>query len=154
MSKFSTNIIHARRKTRRLAAPPQPSATPPLTHEPCSPLPIPAAAASNLHPESQSAYFKYFKSLWRKSFKFFTTLCQSPQAPYNYIVSTNISITKYCKNGQLNFARNLFDEMPRRTVVSWNTMISGYSKWWQYYEALKLTSIMHGSNIKLNETTF
>ncbi|XP_030962138.1 pentatricopeptide repeat-containing protein At2g13600-like [Quercus lobata] len=94
------------------------------------------------------------RSLWRKSFKFFTTLCQSPQAPHNYIVSTNISITKYCKNGQLDFARNLFDEMPSRTVVSWNTMISGYSKWWQYYEALKLTSIMHGSNIKLNETTF
>uniref|UniRef100_A0A7N2LFB1 Pentatricopeptide repeat-containing protein n=1 Tax=Quercus lobata TaxID=97700 RepID=A0A7N2LFB1_QUELO len=44
--------------------------------------------------------------------------------------------------------------MPIRIIVSWNTMISGYSKWWQYYEALKLTSIMHGSNIKLNETTF
>ena len=94
------------------------------------------------------------QSLWRKSFKFFTTLCQSPQAPHNYIVSTNIFIAKYCKNGQLDFARNLFDEIPRRTVVSWNTMISGYSKWWQYYEALKLTSIMHSSNIKLNETSF
>nr|POF01972.1 pentatricopeptide repeat-containing protein [Quercus suber] len=44
--------------------------------------------------------------------------------------------------------------MPRRTVVSWNTVISGYSKWWQYYEALKLTYFMHSSNIKLNETTF
>ncbi|KAL0005992.1 hypothetical protein SO802_013553 [Lithocarpus litseifolius] len=94
------------------------------------------------------------RSLWRKSFKFFTTVCQSPQAPHNYIVSTNISIIKYFKNGQLDFAQNLFDEMPRRTVVSWNTMILGYAKWWQYYEALKLTSIMHCCNIKLNETTF
>lgn len=33
-------------------------------------------------------------------------------------------------------------------------MVSGYSKWGKYYEALKLASNMHHSNMKLNETTF
>lgn len=33
-------------------------------------------------------------------------------------------------------------------------MISGYSKWGEYNEALKLTSTMYHSNMKLNETTF
>uniref|UniRef100_A0A2N9GLW5 DYW domain-containing protein n=1 Tax=Fagus sylvatica TaxID=28930 RepID=A0A2N9GLW5_FAGSY len=93
-------------------------------------------------------------SRWRKSFKPLATLCQPPQTPHDHIVSTNISITRYCKLGQLDVARNLFDEMPKQTVVSWNTMISGYSKWGRYYEALKLTSTMHNSNIKLNDTTF
>ncbi|KAK7841967.1 pentatricopeptide repeat-containing protein [Quercus suber] len=69
-------------------------------------------------------------------------------------ISRNLEVESLEEEFQLDFARNLFDEMPRRTVVSWNTVISGYSKWWQYYEALKLTYFMHSSNIKLNETTF
>ncbi|XVF16645.1 hypothetical protein REPUB_Repub10bG0050200 [Reevesia pubescens] len=44
--------------------------------------------------------------------------------------------------------------MPIRTVVSWNTMISGYSKWWKFYESLDLLSSMHRSYIKFNESTF
>jgi pentatricopeptide repeat protein len=93
-------------------------------------------------------------SRWRKSLKPFTTLYQPPESPHNRIVSTNISITRYCKIGQLDIARKLFDEMPERTVVSWNTMVSGYSKWGKYDEALKLASTMHHSNMKLNEITF
>ncbi|OMP12142.1 hypothetical protein COLO4_03445 [Corchorus olitorius] len=51
-------------------------------------------------------------------------------------------------------ARNLFDEMPMRTVVSWNTMISGYSKWGKLNESLDLLSSMHRSDIKFNESTY
>ncbi|KAG6650018.1 hypothetical protein I3843_06G013700 [Carya illinoinensis] len=93
-------------------------------------------------------------SQWKKIFQPFTTLYQPLQATHDHIVSTNISIAQLCKIGQLDIARKMFDEMPERTVVSWNTLISGYSKWGKYDEALKLTSIMHHSTIKLNETTF
>ncbi|KAK9293104.1 hypothetical protein L1049_021090 [Liquidambar formosana] len=44
--------------------------------------------------------------------------------------------------------------MPSRTVVSWNIMITGYSKWGRYNEALTFFSNMHHSNMKLNESTF
>ncbi|GFY84101.1 pentatricopeptide repeat (PPR) superfamily protein [Actinidia rufa] len=44
--------------------------------------------------------------------------------------------------------------MSERTVVSWNAMISGYSKWGRLSEALTLVSSMHRSHMRLNETTF
>ncbi|OMO80163.1 hypothetical protein CCACVL1_13143 [Corchorus capsularis] len=44
--------------------------------------------------------------------------------------------------------------MPMRTVVSWNTMISGYSKWGKLNESLDLLSSMHRSDIKFNESTY
>ncbi|XWS36032.1 hypothetical protein CRYUN_Cryun20dG0047600 [Craigia yunnanensis] len=44
--------------------------------------------------------------------------------------------------------------MPSRTVVSWNTMISGYSKWWKFNESIDLLSTMHRSDIKFNESIF
>ncbi|KAM3319857.1 pentatricopeptide repeat-containing protein [Capsicum chacoense] len=70
------------------------------------------------------------------------------------VVTTNIAITKLAKNGSLEHARKLFDGMPERSVVSWNTMISGYSEWEKFSEALTLVSLMHSSCIKLNESTF
>ncbi|KAJ4705879.1 Pentatricopeptide repeat-containing protein [Melia azedarach] len=65
-----------------------------------------------------------------------------------------MAISKYAENGRLDIARNLFDQMPTRTVISWNAMISGYSRWAKFDESLILVSIMHHSNIKLNDTTF
>ncbi|XP_021900934.1 pentatricopeptide repeat-containing protein At2g13600-like [Carica papaya] len=44
--------------------------------------------------------------------------------------------------------------MPLRTVVSWNVMISGYSKWRRFSEAIGLVSAMHRGDMKLSETTF
>ncbi|XP_027074149.1 pentatricopeptide repeat-containing protein At1g28690, mitochondrial-like [Coffea eugenioides] len=72
---------------------------------------------------------------------------------YKGIKSMNMTITWHVKNGQLEQARRVFDEMPERTVVSWNAMISGYSKWGKFNEALSLLSLMYCSNSKLNETT-
>jgi len=37
-------------------------------------------------------------------------------------------IAGYIRNGQIEDARTLFDEMPKRDVVSWTTMIAGYAK--------------------------
>ncbi|KVI04631.1 Pentatricopeptide repeat-containing protein [Cynara cardunculus var. scolymus] len=70
------------------------------------------------------------------------------------ITSTNMAITSHSRNGQLDIARKLFDEMPQRTVVSWNTMISAYSKCGRFEEGLNVLSSMHFNNVKLNETTF
>ena len=38
----------------------------------------------------------------------------------------NTLVDMYAKCGNIKFARFVFDRMPRKTVVSWNTMIAGY----------------------------
>ncbi|XP_068648503.1 pentatricopeptide repeat-containing protein At1g59720, chloroplastic/mitochondrial [Aristolochia californica] len=50
----------------------------------------------------------------------------------------NSLIHFYATCGFLELARNLFDEMPDRTVVSWNIMIDGYVRCGQFATALEL----------------
>ncbi|KAL7092827.1 hypothetical protein ACP275_11G006400 [Erythranthe tilingii] len=45
-----------------------------------------------------------------------------------YIVLQNSLIDMYSKCGNLAYARKVFEIMPERTVISWNAMLSGYSK--------------------------
>ncbi|KAL6291628.1 hypothetical protein ACE6H2_009138 [Prunus campanulata] len=94
------------------------------------------------------------RSRWKPIVKQLLTLYQPAKTLVSDIVSTNVCITRYSKCGQLDVARKVFDEMPIRTVVSWNAMVSGYSKWGRFSEALSLVSIMHHGNLRLNETTF
>ncbi|VVA11193.1 PREDICTED: pentatricopeptide, partial [Prunus dulcis] len=94
------------------------------------------------------------RSRWKQNVKQLSTLYQPANTLVSDIVSTNVCITRYTKCGQLDVARKVFDEMPIRTVVSWNAMVSGYSKWGRFSEALSLVSIMHHGNVRLNETTF
>ncbi|XP_022995384.1 pentatricopeptide repeat-containing protein At2g13600-like [Cucurbita maxima] len=91
---------------------------------------------------------------WKACLKLFPSSCKSLHTENSKIVSTNICISRHVRNGHLDLAQTLFDEMPIRSVVSWNIMISGYSKVGQYSEALELASGMHCSNVKLNEKTF
>ncbi|KAH7557753.1 hypothetical protein ACOSP7_027631 [Xanthoceras sorbifolium] len=99
----------------------------------------------------------FFPGKWKhnrwKNMKLYSTYNQTLKTHLTDIISTNIAITEHSRKGQLHVARNLFDQMPQRTVVSWNTMISGYSKWGKFNESLSLASTMHRSNVKLNETT-
>jgi pentatricopeptide repeat protein len=37
-------------------------------------------------------------------------------------------LSGYAKSGMTNPARKLFDKMPKREVVSWNTMVIGQGK--------------------------
>lgn len=46
--------------------------------------------------------------------------------PRRSSVSYNAMISGYLSNGQLDLARQVFDQMPERDLVSWNVMISGY----------------------------
>ncbi|XP_050230083.1 putative pentatricopeptide repeat-containing protein At3g13770, mitochondrial [Mercurialis annua] len=63
-------------------------------------------------------------------------------------------IVFYTKCGLLTDARNVFDEMPERNVVSWTAMISAYSQRQLSFEALHLFVQMLRSGVEPNEFTF
>ncbi|KAG8385019.1 hypothetical protein BUALT_Bualt04G0179400 [Buddleja alternifolia] len=51
-------------------------------------------------------------------------------------------IDMYCKCGQLEHARALFDEIPQRNVVSWTSMMTGYIKNDYPHEAILLFKVL------------
>ncbi|KAF8085025.1 hypothetical protein N665_0685s0017 [Sinapis alba] len=53
-------------------------------------------------------------------------------------ISSNQLVDLYSRNGLLQEARKVFDEMPERNVYSWNAMISAYVKFKDSKEARKL----------------
>lgn len=67
---------------------------------------------------------------------------------------TNALVDMYSKCGEIDTARQLFDGMEEKDVISWNTMISGYSYLSLYEEALALFDVMLRSNVKPNDITF
>nr|KYP49821.1 Pentatricopeptide repeat-containing protein At4g02750 family [Cajanus cajan] len=102
-----------------------------------------------------------FMDTWKRNrwklkerFRLFTTHLQAPDPHVGKVISINISLAQRFKMGKLEEARHLFDQMAHRTVSSWNTMISGYSRWGRYPEALTLVSFMHRSCVTLNEVSF
>ncbi|CAM8904498.1 unnamed protein product [Rhodiola kirilowii] len=62
-----------------------------------------------------------------------------------YIV--NALIDMYARLGELGSARNVFDEMVSRDVVSWNSLISGYSANEYWLEALEVYNRLRGSGM-------
>ncbi|KAL1209983.1 Pentatricopeptide repeat-containing protein [Cardamine amara subsp. amara] len=63
-------------------------------------------------------------------------------------------ITYYTKCDTIESARKVFDEMSERDVVSWNSMISGYSQNGSYEDCKELYKAMLGySDLKPNEVT-
>ncbi|KAL0290339.1 UNVERIFIED_CONTAM: Pentatricopeptide repeat-containing protein [Sesamum angustifolium] len=73
---------------------------------------------------------------------------QKPVFLYNNFVS------KYASFGDIHMARRLFDEMPQRNAVSYNSMISCYSRDGFPKEALGLFSEMRKCDFKPTEFTF
>ncbi|XP_024018046.1 pentatricopeptide repeat-containing protein At1g71420 [Morus notabilis] len=55
---------------------------------------------------------------------------------------TNHLINMYCKFGHLDYAHQLFDEMPHRNLVSWTALISGYAQREHSSECFRLFSAM------------
>ncbi|XP_065871339.1 pentatricopeptide repeat-containing protein At5g04780, mitochondrial [Euphorbia lathyris] len=53
-------------------------------------------------------------------------------------LTSNMLINMYAKTELLDSARKLFDQMPDRTLVSWNTMITAYAKNGEEQKALLL----------------
>ncbi|KAK7270732.1 hypothetical protein RJT34_26117 [Clitoria ternatea] len=63
-------------------------------------------------------------------------------------------VDMYSKCSHVECARQVFDEMPQRTVVSWNTMISGYSRVSLMNQALMLLKEMWGLGFEPSSSTF
>ncbi|KAK6139501.1 hypothetical protein DH2020_026761 [Rehmannia glutinosa] len=62
------------------------------------------------------------------------------------VVCTNL-IRSYAAVGELDSMRRVFDEMPERDLVTWNSMVSCYSQMGFHYEALKLFDEMKIMNV-------
>ncbi|XP_074565092.1 pentatricopeptide repeat-containing protein At5g66520-like [Curcuma longa] len=72
----------------------------------------------------------------------------------NNVRVCNTLIDMYIKCGCLQMARQVFDEMPERTVVSWSAMIGGHAMHGQAEEALELFSKMQEASVEPNAVTF
>ncbi|CAN1120294.1 Pentatricopeptide repeat-containing protein At1g08070, chloroplastic [Linum perenne] len=62
-------------------------------------------------------------------------------------------VDMYAKCGDLERAKNIFDNMGTKNVVSWNVMIGGYSHRGCYKESLELFRKMLESNVEPSEVT-
>lgn len=62
-------------------------------------------------------------------------------------------VTFYAKSSNLSIARTVFDKMPDRTIVAWNSMIAGYEQNGLPKEALVLFSEMRALNISPDSAT-
>lgn len=60
----------------------------------------------------------------------------------------------YAKCGAVSEAFQVFDELPKRDLVSWTTMIAAYGSHGQAFEALKLFNEMLHSNVKPDRVAF
>lgn len=60
----------------------------------------------------------------------------------------------YAKCGELGFARKVFDKMPKRSIVAWNAMISGYEQNGFCKDAVDLFNLMRKSGVDPDSATF
>ncbi|CAN0909932.1 Putative pentatricopeptide repeat-containing protein At5g52630 [Linum grandiflorum] len=81
--------------------------------------------------------------------------CHVVKTGYEFDVFVGSSLVDmYCKCGKLRDARNLFDEMPEKNVVSWSGMIYGYAQVGEDEEALKLFKGALYEGLEVNDFTF
>eukprot|EP01018_Ginkgo_biloba_P030326 Gb_08619 [translate_table: standard] len=66
---------------------------------------------------------------------------------------SNALVAMYGKCGNIDDARQVFDRMPGRDLVSWTTLLSGYAQNGQANEALKLFRQMWLAGVKPNSVT-
>ncbi|XP_057828968.1 uncharacterized protein LOC131040127 [Cryptomeria japonica] len=66
----------------------------------------------------------------------------------------NALIDMYSKGGGIDYARNVFDEMAERNVISWTAIIAGYGLHGQGKDALKLFDTMQQIGLEPNHITF
>ncbi|XP_057816435.1 pentatricopeptide repeat-containing protein At2g13600 [Cryptomeria japonica] len=70
------------------------------------------------------------------------------------IVVASALVDMYAKCGRIHKARELFDKMPQRNVISWTAMIAGYAQNGFFEKALETFNEMHLAGINPNSTTF
>lgn len=70
------------------------------------------------------------------------------------VIICNALIDMYSKCGSIAEARDIFDNMSEKTVVTWTTMIAGYALNGVFHESLELFNKMIDSDYKPNHITF
>ncbi|CAN4097555.1 unnamed protein product [Withania somnifera] len=70
---------------------------------------------------------------------------------YLYVCNALLYMYGFC--GDLASARKLFDEMFERDLVTWNSLICGYSQGNRYHEVLDLFGSMQAENVKADAVT-
>ncbi|KAK9076587.1 hypothetical protein SSX86_004921 [Deinandra increscens subsp. villosa] len=63
-------------------------------------------------------------------------------------------LTMYAKCGAMDMAKQVFDEMPERTIVSWNSLIMGYGMHGHGEKALEMFLELEKSDLVPNDATF
>ncbi|XP_057974611.1 pentatricopeptide repeat-containing protein At5g50390, chloroplastic-like isoform X2 [Malania oleifera] len=63
-------------------------------------------------------------------------------------------IDMYSKCGSIECAKFVFDDMPKKTTVGWNTIIAGYALHGYSEKALSMYYEMHESGVKMDHFTF
>lgn len=71
----------------------------------------------------------------------------------SYLFVSNALIHLYASCGRLGLARKLFDIMTNRDLVSWNSLICGYSQCKRFEEVLALFNSMQEVNVKADAVT-
>lgn len=66
----------------------------------------------------------------------------------------NTVIDMYAKGGNLDFALQVFHDMPKRSIVSWNATISGFAQHGHGRKALELVEQMQLKGMRLDHVTF
>ncbi|KAL2232279.1 UNVERIFIED_CONTAM: Pentatricopeptide repeat-containing protein [Sesamum indicum] len=66
----------------------------------------------------------------------------------------NALVSMYGKCGDLQTARSVFDKMPVKDEVSWNSIISGYASRGRWEEAFELFEKMQAAGVELNIITW
>ncbi|XP_027151201.1 pentatricopeptide repeat-containing protein At5g50390, chloroplastic-like [Coffea eugenioides] len=70
------------------------------------------------------------------------------------IVANTALMDFYSKWGRLEDARNVFEKMPRKNVISWNALIAGYGNHGRGIEAVELFERMISEGFVPNHVTF
>jgi pentatricopeptide repeat protein len=63
-------------------------------------------------------------------------------------------VDMYAKCGSIKDAHSVFDKMPKRNVVSWNAMITGFAQHGRGNETLEIFEQMQQAGVKPNDITF
>ncbi|KAL2549051.1 Pentatricopeptide repeat-containing protein [Forsythia ovata] len=71
----------------------------------------------------------------------------------NVVVGSAL-VDMYAKCGQLDDAQKVFNVLPNKNLVSWNSMIAGYAQHGLWTEALEIYDIMLKNGVKPNDITF
>ncbi|KAM5550127.1 pentatricopeptide repeat-containing protein [Rosa sericea] len=80
-------------------------------------------------------------------------LAHNPITPHPDLFVSNHLINMYAKFGYLDHAQQLFDEMPRRNLVTWTALISGYAQRGRSEACFRLFAAMLGHYLP-NEFAF